>query len=333
MEESRINEQTAKTEYPGLLLEDRFRIDKLFSLHYFEYMSSFFFPGESHDFWEFICVDKGEVTIGAGEREISLKKGDIAFHCPNEFHWVKANGMVAPNLIVISFSCQNPLMRFFAGKVLHVEETESNLLAKIIAEAGSFLQGRLDDPYQKELLKDPHCDPFSGQLIRLWLEELLIRLYRRSCASSVGSIPDGVPRKSADNTIAQNTDAELFMRIKNYLLRNLSAHVTLSDICRDNLIGRSRLESLFHKKTGRSVIEYLAFLRIDAAKTLIRTEQMNFTQISEALGYSSIHYFSRQFKKIAGLTPSEYASSIRALADRGTEETKRTVAGNNIREM
>ena len=48
---------------------------------------------------------------------------------------------------------------------------------------------------------------------------------------------------------------------------------------------------------------------------MIRTGRMNFTQISETLGYTSIHYFSRQFKKIAGMTPSEYASSIKAVAD------------------
>ena len=50
---------------------------------------------------------------------------------------------------------------------------------------------------------------------------------------------------------------------------------------------------------------------------MIRSGQMNFTQISEYLGYSSIHYFSRQFKRSTGMTPSEYVSSIRALADEG----------------
>ena len=36
---------------------------------------------------------------------------------------------------------------------------------------------------------------------------------------------------------------------------------------------------------------------------------------SEHLGYTSIHYFSRQFKKTTGMTPSEYASSIKAMAE------------------
>ena len=60
-------------------------------------------------------------------------------------------------------------------------------------------------------------------------------------------------------------------------------------------------------------------MKVEAAKQMIRDEQMNFTQISESLGYSSIHYFSRQFKKMTGMTPSEYASSIRAIAEQVPE--------------
>ena len=91
-------------EYTGISCREVSVIDKLYSLHYFEYMSSFYFPGEEHNFWEFICVDKGEVIIGGGDRTIRLKKGDIAFHEPGEFHWVKADGKIAPNLIVVSFA-------------------------------------------------------------------------------------------------------------------------------------------------------------------------------------------------------------------------------------
>ena len=64
-------------------------------------------------------------------------------------------------------------------------------------------------------------------------------------------------------------------------------------------------------------------MKIDMAKQLIRTEQMNFTQISEKLGYSSIHYFSRQFKKLTGMTPSEYASSIKAMAERDMRQERK----------
>ena len=59
-----------------------------------------------------------------------------------------------------------------------------------------------------------------------------------------------------------------------------------------------------------------AAMKIDFAKQLIRENEMNFTQISDFLSYSSIHYFSRQFKKLSGMTPTEYATSIKALSER-----------------
>ena len=121
----------------------------------------------------------------------------------------------------------------------------------------------------------------------------------------------------SDRTLSKNTDAELFSHIKNYLLSHLADHLTIEQICHDNLISRSRLQKLFRDSEGTGVIEYYSALKISEAKSMIRSGQMNFTQISEYLGYSSIHYFSRQFKRSTGMTPSEYVSSIRALADEG----------------
>ena len=65
----------------------------------------------------------------------------------------------------------------------------------------------------------------------------------------------------------------------------------------------------------KSLTAWSIIWKIDAAKEMIRTGHLNFTQISERLGYTSIHYFSRQFKKLTGMTPSEYASSIKAMAE------------------
>ena len=114
----------------------------------------------------------------------------------------------------------------------------------------------------------------------------------------------------------ENTDTETFNRIVEYLNLHLSSRLTIEKICRDNLIGRSQLQKIFQKKSGLGIIEYFSHMKIDAAKQMMRTGKMNFTQISEHLGYTSIHYFSRQFKKMTGMTPSEYTLSIKAMADR-----------------
>ena len=81
--------------FKSLELKEEIQIDKIVTIHYFEYMSDYSFTGESHDFWEFLCVDKGEVDIVAGDKPYTLQKGEIIFHKPNEFHSVQANGTIA----------------------------------------------------------------------------------------------------------------------------------------------------------------------------------------------------------------------------------------------
>ena len=262
--------------YKSVYLQDTLSIHEIYSIHYFEYMCDFSFPGESHDFWEFLCVDKGEVNVLAGEKFHVLKKGDIIFHKPNEFHDVNSNGLIAPNLVVMSFSCASPVMTFFEEKVLQISEPERLLLAQIIQEAKYVFAGRMDDPYQEELI--PSESPrFAGeQLIRLYLEQLLIQLVRRYMVR-----PDQPINPTIVKSIKQKADGELFSQIQEYMESHICETLTIEQLCRSNSVGRSQLQKLFRTRSG----------------------------------YGAIEYFSRQFKRITGMTPSEYASSIKALSD------------------
>lgn len=298
--------------YNGTLLKDSISIGKIYSIHYFEYTNTFAFEGESHNFWEFICVDKGEVDITAGIHNIRLKKGEIAFHEPNEFHNVKADGEIAPNLVVISFDCDSHAMHFFRKKILKVDDAERNLLANIIIEARHCFNCRLDDPYLQNMPKKPEEAFGAEQLIRLYLEQFLIHLARRYTTAGKVSI-----KNFQNNTKAtkRKNDAEIFQRVSAYMEAHLYSKLTIDQICRDNLVSRSQLQKIFKQQCKMGIIEYFSTLKIGVAKELIRTQRLNFTQISDTLGYTSIHYFSRQFKKITGMTPSEYASSIKAMSD------------------
>ena len=47
------------------------------------------FTGESHNFWEFVYVDKGDVTVITKESETILKSGEMVCHKPMEFHSIE----------------------------------------------------------------------------------------------------------------------------------------------------------------------------------------------------------------------------------------------------
>ena len=116
--------------------------------------------------------------------------------------------------------------------------------------------------------------------------------------------------------IREHSQQDFIAAISAYLQANLSRKLTLADICRDNLVGRSYLQKIFRERTGGGAMEYFGQLKIEAAKEKIREGSHNFTEIASMLGYSSIHYFSRHFKKTTGMTPSEYASSVKGLSGR-----------------
>lgn len=304
--------------YRGIDPDTLIAINRIYSIHYFEYMSDFSFAGESHDFWEFIFVDKGEVGVTAGTTAVILKKGEILFHQPNEFHNVYAVEGIAPNLIVASFSTKSPAMDFFRGKKLYVDESIHHLLADVIIEAKKLFAYRLDDPYLQNMPLKEFPPAGCEQLIRLYLENMLIHLIRKYQNPIVlgKAALESEPFKASRN----KGNAEIFNRISAYFENHINEHIQIEQICRDNLVGRSQLQKIFKEQCGLGIIEYFSAMKIEASKELIRTKQFNFTQIAEQLGYASIHYFSRQFKKVTGMTPSEYASSVKAVADGSFEE-------------
>lgn len=293
--------------FESTFLEEEIHIERIYTIHYFEYMSDFDFPGERHDFWEFQCVDNGQAEICTDNGVHTLGRGQIIFHKPNEFHTLKAVGNTAPNIVVVSFECTSPCMRFLENQLLTLSETERNLMGMLIAEARRCIATPLDDPYTEKMEKRADCPFGSQQLIRIYLEQMLLLMIRRYTVPQL-SLP---PHSLTNNPKYASNYAKILF----YLEEHIRECISIEDICRDNLISRSQLQKIFREQHQCGVIEFFSHMKITFAKQLIRENTMNFTQISDFLGYSSIHYFSRQFKKIAGMTPTEYVSSIKAKAE------------------
>ena len=68
----------------------------------------------------------------------------------------------------------------------------------------------------------------------------------------------------------------------------------------------SYVGSIFKKIKNTSISKYITFLRINKAKELLSFTSIPIMEISEKVGYSNQYYFSASFKKVNGLTPTEY---------------------------
>ncbi|NCB64096.1 MAG: AraC family transcriptional regulator [Clostridia bacterium] len=289
--------------YEGVRLQKLIEIDEIVTVHYFEYSKSYYFEGERHNFWEFLYVDKGEVSVRAEERETALRRGQMVFHKPGEFHALRANGVVAPNLVVVSFVSRSPAMDFFAERGLTAGDAERALLGRMVAEAESAFLTPLDDPLTKRMERRENAPAGAEQLLGAALEELLIRLLRSGASEKPVSA----------SMVKENAQQLLLRRVRSYMEDRLGEQLTLEGICRDCLVSRSQLQRAFHARIGGGAMEYFGALKIESAKRMIREGGGNFTEIAGALGYGSIYYFSRSFKKVTGMTPSEYAASVKLL--------------------
>lgn len=299
-------------DFNRLTLKELLTVDKLISFHYFEYTKGYMFEGEQHDFWELLYVDKGAVEIRADERTLELTQGMIIFHKPDEFHTVQVGHQhKPPNLIVISFECRSPFMAKFENVALSLGNREQNLLSLILQEGFHSFMPPYDNPASHQLIRNPDAPFASEQAIKSYLEILLIQLIRNF---EDNSVTNGTTARKPSSMQSEKAEQRIVRGIVEYMKARLSEQLSLDQLCKETHLGKSRLKEIFHSQTGTGAMEYFKLLKIEEAKTLIREHQYNYTEIASILGYASIHYFSRDFKKSTGMSPSEYARTLKARA-------------------
>ncbi len=297
----------ADSRYVHYHLKEELSIESLITFYYMETGKNFYTSGEKHDFWEMVYVDKGEVEVATDSNRFELSQGDMIFYKPNEFHGGQAKTGNALNLVIVSFECQSSCMTFFEGKSFRLEEDERMILSIVVKEGLEAFYPSIDSPYIK--FPQRKSDSLFGceQLIKNYLETLFIMLIRRGKSQRHERTPY-VSMEKKNN--------ELLTDVIEYMNDNLTKELTADDICSKFSIGRTSLKNLIKEKTGLGIMECYKKLKIERAKILIREKEFYFTEIAEQLGYSSVHYFSKQFKKQVGMTPTEYARSVRARTTR-----------------
>lgn len=287
--------------YVPFVLEQVVRIRRLYSLYYFPFASGYVFPGEKHNFWEMVYLDRGEADIGAGERMLRLSPGQVIFHQPNEFHSIWANYASAPNIMVITFAAGAPCMRRFRGFSHTLDGQQRRLLQQLLEEAERCFGPLLDS--NSRMLPLETAPIGSQQLIGNYLEQLLILLLRGMEAEA--------PKQARPVVTQQHEAVELIERVMQFMRGRLDGSLRFEDILRAAGVGQTTLKQAFrqHAKTG--VMACYQQLRLEEARRLLRTGRYNVTQTAEALGYPSIHAFSRQFVRVMGMTPGAYLRSVR----------------------
>ena len=261
-------------------------IKEILTLFYQDKGKGFKFKGEKHDFWEFTYVDYGVLHTSIDNKLYNLRQGEAIFYGKNQYHsqWSgKENGVC---FVTISFimDFENP-----------------DILTNNVFQFDNSLKKLVDDITYE--FRNAGRNYYSSDLMICYFKEIIIKLIRN--------------RKSCNFTASLNTDMKqhnlnsLVLQTVKFINENINKKINMDDISSHIHISKSYLSTIFKENMGITIINYINNFRLEKSKELIRSTGYNFTQIAQIAGFKSVHYFSRLFKSKFGITPTEYAKSIR----------------------
>lgn len=301
--------------HESVQFEESFFVKSISQVRHFFCRSLQSLPPASSGTWALIYVDSGTLHAFSGSYQFCLFQHELLL-------WeLSAQALSCfalkgtPSLIACVFSCSSPLLYALFGRILYSSRADRYLLAQLsdesaYADAVPFAQ-RAEPavPSQSAAVPtvrfDASCPfdnpaaPFQKQLLARMLRRLFLRLPPISSACCL-TVPCFLPAASRHQ----------YLQLLRYLKTHLHLQLSLEKICRDNLLGRSALEKLFHDNGWNGVMDCFIRLKINAAKQMLRGRSMSITQIAVTLGYSSVSYFTRQFKKVTKMTPTQYADFL-----------------------
>ncbi len=243
-------------------------------------------PEEYH----YIYVVGGTGDISIGNEAFTLTPGTMYLTAPGVAHGFTSSAADPLLTVELKFSLPDPELRTLSRSLpITVEDTTGELRQLLDRLRREAEQGR---PYRRELLE-------------LGLRELMLLLLRTT---------------QTDPTAEDAAAAEAMEPVLRYIRQNLHRQITLEDLAAAAHLEKAYFSRKFKVHTGCAPLEFVRLTRIRKAKDLLRFSDMSITQIGEALGFQSLHHFSKVFQKHTGQSPRKYKA--------GEQLTKTNRAGH-----
>lgn len=224
-----------------------------------------------------VCLD-GKAHYRFDGREVTVTPGDLLFFPKGHFHSAETDGEAPWNFVSASFDMD------FYDKLC---EKKLDKLPRI-SRPGNF----------------SHISSLMQELARLWQGKR--RGYRIRCRSILMELLYHLI-VSADSESSKTVPHQYQInRVVERLENPGRDFLTLQKMAEMTKLSPSYFRQLFKEITGYSPIQYQNRVKVYKAKDLIMAGECNVSEAAYALGYEDIYYFSRLFKKVIGINPSEF---------------------------
>lgn len=110
--------------------------------------------------------------------------------------------------------------------------------------------------------------------------------------------------------VRKRKDKKLVEIVKSYIQKHYNEDVTLNKIVEITYLSSSYVCDLFKSQAGENIIDYLTRVRIEKAKSLLKDLKIKTYEVGQMVGYEDATYFSKVFKKVVGVSPTEYRNMV-----------------------
>lgn len=257
---------------------------------------------ERYDFAQIFLVLKGSGTYTTEEHSYPISAGMMFYRPANRrsrYEWDGGDVQFA----LISFVCKSAAMEAIGEQPILLHEEESAALMDAICTAERICEPLKENEHLCGLRVKPDVPNVVLSFIYASMERFLAMIYCR--LQNIELLLD------ESRKVNQYIDeSRLVAEVKHYLAEHLAEQLTVHDICTHFGVSQTTLTRKFRHEVNQGLIEYFTELKIAAAKERIRKSASSFTEVSEALGFSSVNYFSKVFKAQTGMTPTEYSKHV-----------------------
>jgi AraC-like DNA-binding protein len=251
------------------------------------------FSGHYHDAVEIIAVLTGEMRCTAGDRIITLKRGELALFNPYTIH---AGYMTAENT-------SHLVLTFVLSDVLNFKNSAAESCADLLEngrcafdeyypadrEDSAVLFGHVRQIYERLKIRSPVSETAVCSELYALLSVLFSGHYHAVSGKS-----------------RQKLNKQFMRGFSDYLRENYKKPIRTEDAAHALFLSPSRFSFLVKQHFGCSFTQYLRQYRIDRAIQLFPESEKTLKGIAEAVGFTDYPYFSHTFKGYTGITPAAY---------------------------
>ncbi len=282
----------------GYKVQDTLAIRELFTISSQKFSDGYFFGGESHSYFEVVCVLNGKVGITAGKSVYVLSAGQMTFHRPHEFHAIWEEGDTSPEVIIFTFSAlpfpkvKGSICRLSPELLLQIKDIYKRAGDIFIIEGNRESRGREGRAvFENGIIINGVRDGMDAEA------ERFIKKLELFLSVALESVIEGKSEYAG-------TGSENYSKILSVMEENIDANLSAGELAALAEMSVPTLEKTVYKYMKCGAVSYYNALRMERARSLLRSG-MSVKETAFALGFANQNYFSACFKKRFGVSPSE----------------------------